>query len=151
MFEPIRDFTASIDFFDIKMKDVISTLPPAVVVQSCLTSGQFCNLIQRDIMGFALGAAVRLRDGNQRQHRRLSAPSGIDLAFNWASKLPDGWGSYSVVFNATILDKAERTDSGGRADTTALVTTEQPAACPRRSGVTSCAARGPRRGTWICR
>ena len=51
VFEPMRNLTASIDVFDIKLKDVISTLPPVVVVQTCLTTGQFCNLIQRDIIG----------------------------------------------------------------------------------------------------
>ncbi|MBL8514596.1 MAG: TonB-dependent receptor, partial [Betaproteobacteria bacterium] len=106
VFEPIRNFTASVDFFDIKMKDVISTLPPAVVVQSCLTTGQFCNLIQRDVIG-SLWAQPTGRVTATNVNIAAFRTSGVDLAFNWSSKLPNGLGSYNVAFNATILDKAE--------------------------------------------
>ncbi len=104
--EPWRNFSATIDVFDIKLKDVISTLPPAVVVQSCLTSGQFCNLIQRDVIG-SLWAQPTGRVVATNVNIAQTRTSGVDLAFNYSGKLNNGWGSYNVVFNATLLTKAE--------------------------------------------
>ncbi|MBL8520405.1 MAG: TonB-dependent receptor [Betaproteobacteria bacterium] len=106
VFEPWRNFTATIDVFDIQLKDVISTLPPAVVVQSCLTSGQFCNLIQRDVIG-SLWAQPTGRVVATNVNIAKARTSGVDLAFNYAGKLANGWGGYNVTFNATLLQKAE--------------------------------------------
>jgi outer membrane receptor protein involved in Fe transport len=106
VFEPMRNFTATIDFFDIKLKDVISTLPPAVVVQTCLNTGQFCNLIQRDIIG-SLWAQPTGRVVATNVNIAQARTSGIDLAANYAGKLGGGLGNYNVNFNATILSKLE--------------------------------------------
>ncbi|HEX4858536.1 MAG TPA: TonB-dependent receptor, partial [Usitatibacteraceae bacterium] len=104
--EPMRNLTASVDFFDIKLKDVISTLPPAVVVQSCLTNGQFCDLIQRDIIG-SLWAQPSGRVVATNVNIARARTSGVDFALNWTGKLTGGLGSYNVAFNATLLQKAE--------------------------------------------
>lgn len=51
--QPIKDLTASIDYFDIKVKDLIATVGAPVALQQCLTTGNpvFCNLIHRDRVG----------------------------------------------------------------------------------------------------
>ncbi|MBL8513295.1 MAG: TonB-dependent receptor, partial [Betaproteobacteria bacterium] len=104
--EPMRNLTASIDLFDIKLKDVISTLPPAVVIQTCLTTGQFCNLIQRDIIG-SLWAQTAGRVLATNVNIAKSRTAGVDVALNYASKLARGLGSYSVSFTGTRLSKLE--------------------------------------------
>ncbi len=104
--EPMRNMTASIDFFDIKLKDVISTLPPNVVLSRCLSTGEFCGLIQRDIIG-SLWAQPTGRIIATNVNIAAARTSGIDLGFSYADKLPTGWGSYNVTMNATLLQKAE--------------------------------------------
>ncbi len=49
--QPARNLSASVDYFNIKLKDVISTLPTTIVLQQCLATGQFCDLIHRDTNG----------------------------------------------------------------------------------------------------
>jgi outer membrane receptor protein involved in Fe transport len=48
---PMKDFSASFDYFNIEVEDVISILPPTTTLTQCLQNNQFCNLIQRDRLG----------------------------------------------------------------------------------------------------
>jgi outer membrane receptor protein involved in Fe transport len=48
---PVRNFTASIDWWDIKIEDAIGNAPPSTLLQQCLSSGQFCSQIRRDAQG----------------------------------------------------------------------------------------------------
>lgn len=103
--EPMRNMSATIDFFDIKLKDVISTLPPNITLQQCLTNGAFCNLITRDIIGSIWAqnsGRVVATNVNIAQLRT----SGIDLGFNYLHKL-EGYGSLNLNVNGTIISKAE--------------------------------------------
>jgi outer membrane receptor protein involved in Fe transport len=102
--EPIPNLTASIDYFDIQIKDVISVLPPAITLQRCLTSGEFCNLIQRDIIG-SLWAQPSGRIIATNANIAQGGTSGIDFGANYAAKLGNGMGSYSITFNATLLQR----------------------------------------------
>lgn len=104
--EPMRNVVATLDFFDIKLKDVISTLPPNIVLQSCLASGQFCNLIQRDQIG-SLWANPSGRIVATNVNIAKARTTGVDLGANYAGKLPSGLGSYTLAYTATILNKAE--------------------------------------------
>lgn len=105
VFEPLRNFSATIDLFDIKMKDVISTLPPAVVLQQCLASGQLCDLISRDVIG-SLWAQNSGRIVATNINIAKFRTTGIDIGFNYAHKL-QGLGSLAVAFNGTTLSKYE--------------------------------------------
>ncbi len=51
--EPTRDFVASIDYFNIKVEDVVGNAPPQIILNQCLDTGDatFCGLIQRDQLG----------------------------------------------------------------------------------------------------
>jgi outer membrane receptor protein involved in Fe transport len=99
--EPIKDLSFTVDYFDIKVKDVIGTLPPTQVLTQCLTAGQFCNLITRDSQGTLwLQPSARILATNLNLGK-LST-SGVDLGFNYARKL-DGYGSMAVSFVGTYL------------------------------------------------
>jgi outer membrane receptor protein involved in Fe transport len=106
VFEPIRNLNASIDFFDIKLKDAISTLPPAVVLNRCLTQGEFCNLIRRDSVGSLwIQQSGRIEATNI--NIATARTAGVDLGLNWEAKLPSGWGGLGVSFLGTLLQKGE--------------------------------------------
>src|SRR5258708_34083401 len=51
VFTPLRNLNASVDYWQIKIDDVISTLPSPIVIQQCLDTGAFCDLITRDRLG----------------------------------------------------------------------------------------------------
>lgn len=105
VFEPMRNMSATIDAFDIKLKDVISTLPPFVVLQQCLATGDFCNLIQRDIIG-SLWAAQNGRIVATNVNIARLRTSGVDLGFNYVHKLA-GLGSVGINMIGTVLTKSE--------------------------------------------
>lgn len=105
VFEPIRNMSATIDLFDIKLKDVISTLPPTIVLQQCLATGQFCNLIQRDIIGTIWAQPAGRIVATNINIAKLRT-SGVDIGFNYTHKLA-GLGSLGFNFNGTFLSKNE--------------------------------------------
>jgi outer membrane receptor protein involved in Fe transport len=41
----------TVDYFDIKVEDVISTISPTITLQQCLETGSLCDLIHRDAGG----------------------------------------------------------------------------------------------------
>ena len=105
VFEPMRNMSFTVDAFDIKLKDVISVVPPTVTLQQCLTTGQFCNLITRDIIG-SLWAAPNGRIVATNVNIARLRTSGVDLGFNYTRKL-EAYGSIGVNVNGTLLTKAE--------------------------------------------
>ena len=109
VFEPSKDFSATIDYFNIKVKDQISTLPSTIVLQQCIDTGALCNLITRDQAGTlwllptARIVATNLNIADQ-------STSGIDFGLNYNYRL-QGYGSFMVNFIGTWLKNFE-TDPG---------------------------------------
>lgn len=104
VFTPTPNISATIDYFDIEVKDVISTLPPALIVQQCIDTGQFCNLIQRDSLGTLWATpAARVIATNQNLSRLQT--SGIDVSASYNQTL-GRFGRLNVNFNGTYLRKA---------------------------------------------
>ncbi|MEP7155620.1 MAG: TonB-dependent receptor [Betaproteobacteria bacterium] len=105
--EPMRNMSATLDFFHINLKDQISTLPSPIVLSQCLSgAGAFyCSLITRDAAGTlwllpqARIISTNINIGNQ-------STSGIDIGFNYSRKL-DGYGSMAVNFVGTYVRKFE--------------------------------------------
>jgi iron complex outermembrane recepter protein len=105
--EPMKNMSATLDFFSIKLKDQIGTLPPTVVVQQCLTTGNplFCSLINRDSAGtYWLLPQGRVIATNV--NIASTKTSGMDVGFNYMTKL-EGYGSLAISFNGTLLSKFE--------------------------------------------
>jgi outer membrane receptor protein involved in Fe transport len=102
---PTKNLTATIDWWVIKVEDVISNAPPSTLLTSCLNTGQFCNAIQRDSLGtlWALpsGKVVAINDNLGGYNT-----SGIDFGVNYA--LPMGSsGTFGLNFLGTYLNKWE--------------------------------------------
>ncbi|MBL8513810.1 MAG: TonB-dependent receptor, partial [Betaproteobacteria bacterium] len=121
VFEPFRNFTATLDYFDIQIEDVISVLPPNITLQRCLTNGEFCNLIQRDVAG-TLWANPAGRIVATNANIAQGGTTGIDIALNYSGKFGGGWGTYNINFIGTRLQRndLEPVPDGGTFDCTGL-------------------------------
>ncbi|MBI3714542.1 MAG: TonB-dependent receptor [Betaproteobacteria bacterium] len=114
--EPVKNFAATIDYFDIKVKDVIGTVPPNTILTNCLTKSQFCNLITRDPLQSTLWLA-----GSQVVATNLNLGSlgikGFDFGANYTFKM-EGYGSMNINFIGTLVKEAmnEPVPGGGTYD-----------------------------------
>ena len=109
VFQPVRNLSASLDYFKIKVDHVISRVNPANSISQCIASGAFCNLIHRDPVAGTLWLAGGFITGTNINLAKLET-SGIDLNANYT--LPVGtWGSLAFTFTGTWL-KDLITDQG---------------------------------------
>lgn len=83
---PLRNLSFTVDAFRIKATDVISTLPPTVVLDQCLATGQFCNLITRDQLG-TLWATPQARIIATNQNLSKASTAGFDISATYRHKL----------------------------------------------------------------
>ena len=105
-------FSASIDYFHIKVNGVISAgvAPPNVILQSCLASASspYCALIHRDPVTGGLDTAQGYVDQLEANAGFL-ATDGIDATLNYHYPLPEWWhgssaGSLDLSFVGTWTD-----------------------------------------------
>jgi outer membrane receptor protein involved in Fe transport len=105
VFTPIKNFTGTVDWWMIKVDDIISNPPPSTLLTSCLNTGRFCNFIQRDQFGtlwqLPAGRITSINDNLGGYNT-----SGIDFGVNYAYPL-DGLGTLAVNFLGTWLNKWE--------------------------------------------
>jgi iron complex outermembrane recepter protein len=105
VFTPRKDLSTTIDLWVIKVEDIISNAPPGTLLTTCLQTGQFCNLIQRDSLGtlWALpsGKVVAINDNLGGYNT-----SGIDFGVNYAYPL-GGMGTVAFNYLGTWLNKWE--------------------------------------------
>jgi iron complex outermembrane recepter protein len=99
VFTPLRNLNASVDYWQIKIDDVISTLPSPIVIQQCLDTGAFCDLITRDRLGtlwLLPQAQVIATNVNLAKFK----VSGVDFAANYNQPL-GRWGGLGINFLGT--------------------------------------------------
>ncbi|MEO6091517.1 MAG: TonB-dependent receptor [Novosphingobium sp.] len=90
----LRGFTASVDYFDIKVKKAIFETPEQAIIDACyyaerVATGTFCSLIIRNpIDGSLEGNPAYGVDATRRNIGRLRA-SGIDLNVNYNTLITD--------------------------------------------------------------
>src|SRR6267378_2836336 len=102
---PTRNLTATIDWWVIKVDDVISNAPPGTLLTACLNTGASCNLIQRDSTG-SLWALPSGKITALNENLGGYNTSGIDFGVNYA--LPMGSsGTFGLNFLGTYLNKWE--------------------------------------------
>ena len=102
---PVRNFTASVDYWRIKIDDAIGNAPPATILQQCLTAGQFCNQVVRDPATGALWFAnSHITATNQNLGGYDTA--GVDLAANYTWRMGNA-GGFGVNFLGSYLQKWE--------------------------------------------
>jgi outer membrane receptor protein involved in Fe transport len=109
---PFKNFSATIDYYDIKIDKIIGTVSPTTTLNQCLTTGAFCNLITRD----RLGTLWLLNDGRivaTNQNLGSTRTSGVDLSANYDHALPGKWGKLNLNYVGTYLKKLETEEIPG--------------------------------------
>ncbi len=103
----LPDFTASMDYYHILLKQEVSTIPSAVILADCLATGDptYCSQIVRTPAGSLTGATVA--GGGYILQRAINTGtalvSGIDLQMNYRRELPRGWGTLIGVLGGSWL------------------------------------------------
>jgi outer membrane receptor protein involved in Fe transport len=100
--QPTATLAATIDYWNIKVDDIIDNIQPSLKLQQCLETGQFCDAIQRDSFGTlwlsgAGGQVVALQE-----NLGSVKTSGIDFGLNWTQPISE-WGSLGVAFQGTYV------------------------------------------------
>lgn len=101
---PMRNLSATIDYYNIKVEDVISNAPPVTILNQCLDTGNplFCDAIQRDPLGtlWLNGSFIVATQQNLGKWRT----SGFDVAVNYNHSLGT-MGGLSLSFSGTFLQE----------------------------------------------
>jgi iron complex outermembrane recepter protein len=113
----LPNFSASIDYWHIKLKDEINSYPAPAILQNCLDNGDpvFCAQIVRSVANGGLtGASIASGGYLIQTNQNIGAVliDGIDLDVNY--KLPlDAWGSVAFALNGSYLIKDATTPYSG--------------------------------------
>jgi iron complex outermembrane recepter protein len=104
VFTPSANFSASIDYFDIKIRDTISNVNPVTTLNNCLATGdpRFCSQITRDRLG-TLWLLDEARIIGTNVNIGSTRTSGFDLALNYSLKLGAGGGRLVMSNVGTYL------------------------------------------------
>lgn len=120
---PVRGLNVSLDYFNIKIKNVISTLPPTTTLTQCLATGDptFCSLITRDRIG-SLWATPQAQIVATNANVAARATQGIDIGADYTMRLGAGYGGLNLSFLGTYLQKfvAEDYPGSGKYDCAGL-------------------------------
>jgi len=103
--EPVKNLSFTVDYFDIKIDNTISTVDPTTALNQCLQTGNpvFCNLVHRDNLGSLWLTPNGYISANTTNIGKEET-SGVDLSGSYFQKL-NGWGSLAFNFNGTYLNK----------------------------------------------
>ncbi len=105
----LRGVTLSVDYFDIDVKKLITTVPATITLTQCINTGVFCSLIQRNPLTGSLvsGGNVITTSVNAGYLKT----SGLDIALTAAQDLGDIFGGnpgkLSINFAGTRTSKYE--------------------------------------------
>jgi outer membrane receptor protein involved in Fe transport len=113
----LPQFSASIDYFHIKIEDGIGTLPAGVILNGCPTSGDavFCSQLLRQPVTFGLNGASVENGGYIVQTNQNIAEqifSGIDIQLGYGLELAT-LGSVNFELAGSYMLKNEITDYPG--------------------------------------
>ena len=103
----IPSLTASVDYFHIRIKGEIGTIPEDITLERCLASldQRWCNQIVRTPAGALYGATAAGGGYIVRRDVNTGAAlvAGIDVQANYRQLLPGRWGALSVSLNGSWL------------------------------------------------
>jgi outer membrane receptor protein involved in Fe transport len=105
---PLPRLVATIDYWSIKVDDVIDNIAPSLKLQQCLESGQYCDAIQRDRFGTLWLSGIGGQVLSLQQNLGKLETSGIDLGLNWNHGIAN-WGSLDVAFQGTWVKSFKTT------------------------------------------
>jgi iron complex outermembrane receptor protein len=101
----LATFNASVDYYRIRLRGEIGTVPESVTLQQCLTTGDpvLCGQIVRSPAGALIGNGVAGGGyilGNL-VNTGAALVSGIDLQSAFRQRLPGTWGALNLSLNGT--------------------------------------------------
>jgi len=117
----LKNFTASVDLYDIKITNAIATLNSTFVYSKCFNAdgvsnpsysvndpGGYCKLITRD----PVSGERSLSDAPYNNSGILTT-RGVDISTNWTKDIGTNGGAFSINGLVTILDKFDIQDAVG--------------------------------------
>jgi outer membrane receptor protein involved in Fe transport len=102
----IPGFSASVDYYTIKIKDQIGSIPLDITLDNCLNTGDplYCSLIRRAPNGILFGTAVGSAGYISGQVVNIGQVTASGLDFQAAYNLPVGdYGSIAFSYNGSYL------------------------------------------------
>jgi iron complex outermembrane recepter protein len=116
--EALRNFTASIDYYHIKISGEVGVLPANVILTKCLDTGDpiYCSqLVRSPNTGGLVGNAIASGGYITQTNINIGAAlvSGIDLQAGYKVDLPPAFGSLAFVMNGAYLLKTTTTPLPG--------------------------------------
>ena len=101
--QPIANLSGTVDYWNIKVDNVIGVIGANLALQQCLNAGQFCNLIHRDP---TLGT-LWLSGGfitNTNLNLGTYKTDGVDVTVNYNYPM-EKYGSLAFAFTGTYLNE----------------------------------------------
>ncbi len=105
--------TFSVDYFDIKIKDVIETLGGNTIINGCVFEGEFCNLVHRDPANGSLWLSPLGYVIDTNINAGLEATRGYDIKASYRWQLP-AYGSVLFGLEGTALNSLATTPVVGQ-------------------------------------
>ncbi|SDH03869.1 TonB-dependent Receptor Plug Domain [Duganella sp. OV458] len=100
---PVKNLTLTLDYFNIKIEDTISTVDPSIALNQCLTTGSpiFCSLVKRDNQGslwLTTNGYITATNANIGS----VGTTGFDLGAAYNQRMGQ-WGSLGLNLNGTLM------------------------------------------------
>jgi outer membrane receptor protein involved in Fe transport len=115
-FNPTPDLTASFDYYNIDLKDEVGSLPAAIIMNNCLTSGNpvYCSQIVRAPNGGLTGASVASLGYIIQTNVNIGAAkvTGVDLQTAYKLRIGSA-GALTFALNGAYLLKTTTTPYPG--------------------------------------
>jgi outer membrane receptor protein involved in Fe transport len=114
----LPNFTGSIDYYNIKMEDVVGTIGADVIMSNCLDTGdpKYCSQIVRSPnTGGLVGNSIASGGYIVQTNVNIGAAeiSGIDLQAAYKLAMPEGWGAILFALNGAYLIETTTTPLPG--------------------------------------
>ena len=106
--QSVPELTGSVDYYQITLKDQITTIPPGLLLQGCLQTGDpfFCSQIVRNTTQFGLTSGGVAGGGYINQVNTNIASekiSGVDVQGHYRMALGNGVGHLGIALSGSYL------------------------------------------------
>jgi iron complex outermembrane recepter protein len=103
----------SVDYYDIRIRDVIETLGGNTIINGCVFSGEFCDLVHRDPANGSLWLSTLGYVTDTEINEGVLATRGYDVKGSYRQQLP-GLGSLLFGLEGTYLQSLATTPVAGQ-------------------------------------
>lgn len=108
---------ASVDYYSIKIEDVVGAIPGAFLFDECLNTGnpRYCSQIVRTPLGSLTGASVATGGYIVQTATNIAEVTldGVDVQLSYSLPLGDRWGSLAFTLNGATVLKSTTTPAPG--------------------------------------